>query len=154
MAETDGLRVGDSEREAVAAELREHYAQGRLTIEDFQRRLDAALKARTRGDLSKLISDLPNAKPAGAPLPAPPGSWRQHDRRSGPEFGSGDRGRRRAAVSGVSALLASIAGLLIVFDFMAGLRFPLPGKLGILIAIFTVIRALLRRVFRGGRRFR
>jgi Domain of unknown function (DUF1707) len=152
MAETDGLRVGDSEREAVAAELREHYAQGRLTIEDFQRRLDAALTARTRGDLSKLISDLPDAKPAGAPLPAPPGSWRQHGSRAS---GPGDRGhRRRAAVSGISTLLASIASLLIVFDFMAGLRFPLPGKLGLLIAIFTVIRGLLRRVFGGKRRFR
>jgi hypothetical protein len=55
-------------------------------------------------------------------------------------------------VSGVSALLASIASLLIVFDFMAGLRFPLPGKLGLLLAIFTVIRGLLRRVFGGRRR--
>ena len=41
MASSDDLRVGDAEREAVAAELREHYAQGRLTIDDFQRRLDA-----------------------------------------------------------------------------------------------------------------
>jgi|SRR5580704_15014431 hypothetical protein len=147
MAETDGLRVGDSEREAVAAELREHYAQGRLTIEDFERRLDAALTARTRGDLDKLITDLPHAAPAGAPLPAPPGSWRHHDRRSG------DGGRRgRAAFGRVSALLAALASVLIVFDFMAGLRFPLPGKLGILFAVFAVLRTLLRRVFGGRRR--
>ncbi len=151
MAETDGLRVGDSEREAVAAELREHYAQGRLTIEDFQRRLDAALTALTRGDLDKLITDLPDARPAGAPLPAPPGSWRHHDRRSGSGYG-GQRGR--AAFGRVSALLAALASVLIVFDFMAGLRFPLPGKLGILFAVFTILRTLLRRVFGGRRRFR
>jgi hypothetical protein len=151
MAATDGLRVGDSEREAVAAELREHYAQGRLTMEDFQRRLDAALTARTRGDLDKLISDLPHAMPAGTPLPAPAhGGSHQHGHGSG----NGHGGRRsRAAFGRFSALLAAFASLLIVFDFMAGLRFPLPGKLGILIAIFTVIRGLLRRVFGMRRRF-
>jgi hypothetical protein len=81
MAATDGLRVGDAEREAVAAELREHYAQGRLSMEDFQQRLDAALAARTRGDLDRLISDLPSVRPPGTPLPAPSsGNWRHHGR--------------------------------------------------------------------------
>jgi Domain of unknown function (DUF1707) len=150
MASTDGLRVGDAEREAVAAELREHYAQGRLTIEDFQRRLDAALSARTRGELDGLISDLPHAMPSGTPLPASTaGSWRHHGRGSGYGYG----GRRRSAFGRISTLLAALASCLIVFDFMAGLRFPLPGRLGILLAIFAVIRGLLRRVFGGRRRF-
>jgi DUF1707 SHOCT-like domain len=150
MASTDGLRVGDAEREAVAAELREHYAQGRLTIEDFQRRLDAALTARTRGELDGLIKDLPHAMPSGAPLPASTaGSWRHHGRGSGDGFG----GRRRAAFGRVSTLLAALASFLIVFDVMASLRFPLPGRLGILLAIFAVIRGLLRRVFGLRRRF-
>jgi hypothetical protein len=145
MASTDDLRVGDSEREAVAAELREHYAQGRLTIEDFQRRLDAALSARTRGDLDRLIRDLPHTMPAGTPLPASgAGSSRHHGRGSGYGYG----GRRRAAFGRISTLLAALASLLIVFDFMAGLHFPLPGKLGIVLAIFAVIRGLLRRIFR------
>jgi hypothetical protein len=30
---------------------------------------------------------------------------------------------------------------------MAGLRFPLPGRLGLLLAIFAVIRGMLRRIF-------
>lgn len=151
MAGTGDMRVGDAEREAVAAELREHYAQGRLTLEDFERRLDASLTARTRDDLDELIKDLPHAMPAGRPLPASgSGSSRQHGRGSG--YGYGGR-RRHAAFGRVSALLAALASLLIVFDFMAGLRFPLPGKLGILLAIFAVIRGLLRRVFGIGRRF-
>lgn len=145
MASTDDLRVGDSEREAVAAELREHYAQGRLTIEDFQRRLDAALSARTRGDLDRLISDLPHTMPSGAPLPASSaGSWRHHGRGSGYGYG----GRRRAAFGRVSTLLAALASCLIVFDFMSSFfRFPLPGRLGILLAIFALIRGLLRKIF-------
>lgn len=149
MASADDLRVGDSEREAVAAELREHYAQGRLTIEDFQRRLDAALSARTRGDLDRLIRDLPHTMPSGTPLPASTAaSWRHHGRGSG--YGNG--GRRRAVFGRISTLLAVLASCLIVFDFMASFRFPLPGRLGILLAIFAVIRGLLRKIFGGGRR--
>jgi hypothetical protein len=141
MASTGDIRVGDAEREAVAAELREHYAQGRLTLEDFQRRLDASLTARTRRDLDELIQDLPHAMPAGKPLPAAgSGPWHQHGR------GYGGR-RRRAAFGRVSSLLAALASLLIVLDFMAGLRFPLPGRLGLLLAIFAVIRSMLRRIF-------
>ena len=151
MAGTGDLRVGDAEREEVAAELREHYAQGRLSMEDFQRRLDAAFAARTRSDLDGLISDLPHAMPSSRPLPASgAGGWRQHGRGSG--YGYGGR-RRHAAFGRVSALLAALASLLIVFDFMATLRFPLPGKLGLLIAIFTVLRGLLRRIFGIRRRF-
>lgn len=143
MASTGDIRVGDAEREAVAAELREHYAQGRLTLEDFQRRLDASLTARTRRDLDELIRDLPHAMPAGKPLPAAgSGPWHQHGR----GYGYGGR-RRRAAFGRVSSLLAALASLLIVLDFMAGLRFPLPGRLGLLLAIFAVIRSMLRRIF-------
>jgi Domain of unknown function (DUF1707) len=142
MAGTGDFRVGDAEREAVAAELREHYAQGRLSLDDFQRRLDASLVAETRNDLDQLISDLPHARPAGRPLPAAgSGPW-QHGRGSG----SGGR-RRRAAFGRLTSMLAALASLVIVLDFMAGLRFPLPGRLGLLVAIFAVIRGLLRRVF-------
>jgi Domain of unknown function (DUF1707) len=145
MASTGDIRVGDAEREAVAAELREHYAQGRLTLEDFQRRLDASLTASTRRDLDQLIMDLPHTMPAGKPLPAAgSGPWHQHGRGSG--YGYGGR-RRRAAFGRVSSLLAALASLLIVLDFMAGLRFPLPGRLGLLLAIFAIIRGMLRRIF-------
>lgn len=155
MATSDSLRVGDAEREAVAAELREHYAQGRLSMEDFNQRLDAAFAARTRGDLDKLISDLPHAKPAGTPLPAPPpGSLRRHHDQnfvpSGPGFEYGER--RRAGYGRFTTLLAALVSLLVVFDFMASLSFPWPGRLGLLVAIFALIRGLLRRIFGGARR--
>ena len=41
MATQPSLRIGDREREAVAAELREHYAHGRLTLEEFNQRISA-----------------------------------------------------------------------------------------------------------------
>ena len=53
------LRASDAERDLAADRLREAHAEGRLTVEEFSERLDAALAARTRGDLEALTRDLP-----------------------------------------------------------------------------------------------
>ncbi len=63
------MRVGDAERDATAAQLREHFASGRLTHDELNERLDQTFAAKTRGDLSKVMTDLP-----GAPVfPGSPG---------------------------------------------------------------------------------
>jgi hypothetical protein len=68
MATGADWRVGDAEREAVAEQLREHYAAGRLTIDEFRTRLDAAYSATTAAGLSRVTADLPAAgpRPVGA----------------------------------------------------------------------------------------
>ena len=43
------LRVGDRERDAAADLLRNAHAEGRLTAEEFEERVGAALVARTVG---------------------------------------------------------------------------------------------------------
>jgi uncharacterized protein DUF1707 len=53
------LRAADRDRDRVAEVLREHYAVGRLTMEEFDERSTAAAKAKTLGDLRVLTSDLP-----------------------------------------------------------------------------------------------
>lgn len=53
------LRIGDTERDAALAQLREHYAAGRLTYDELPGRLDAALAARTRQQLDTVLADLP-----------------------------------------------------------------------------------------------
>ena len=53
------LRVGDSEREAVAGVLREQHLQGRLTSDEFQERLDRCFAAKIYGDLDALVADFP-----------------------------------------------------------------------------------------------
>jgi Domain of unknown function (DUF1707) len=63
MAAGNEMRVGDAEREAAAAELREHYASGRLTLDELNERIDKAFAATTRGDLNALMTDLPSARP-------------------------------------------------------------------------------------------
>lgn len=63
----DRLRVGDAERDEIASALHEHFARGRLTQEELDERLTAALSAKTAGDLRTVTEDLPG--PADAPLP-------------------------------------------------------------------------------------
>src|SRR5215467_13009256 len=70
MASQPSLRIGDRERDAVAAELREHFAHGRLTLEEFNQRLDAVFAAKTQADLSRITRDLPHVRSGGAPLPS------------------------------------------------------------------------------------
>ncbi len=73
MASGFDMRVGDAEREATAAELREHYASGRLTLDELNDRIDRVFAAKTRGDLDALMRDLPSARPGGAWAPGVPG---------------------------------------------------------------------------------
>jgi Domain of unknown function (DUF1707) len=53
------IRASDADRDRVAALLREHHAAGRLTAEEFNERMDAALDAKTLGELDELLADLP-----------------------------------------------------------------------------------------------
>ena len=74
------IRVGDVERDAAAAELGEHYAAGRLTIDELHERLGLVLSARTRADLTHVLADLPTIRrPARAPAPATPPSREQQE---------------------------------------------------------------------------
>ena len=66
MATGADWRVGDAEREALVGQLREHYAAGRLTIDEFRARLDAAYSAATAAGLSRVTADLPAAGPGAA----------------------------------------------------------------------------------------
>jgi hypothetical protein len=61
----DDLRVGDPERDEVALALRDHWALGRLTIEELDRRLERVYAAATRADLRAVTVDLPT--PEGPP---------------------------------------------------------------------------------------
>ncbi len=62
----DHLRMSDAEREEAAAELGEHYAQGRLDHAEHAERLDRVWAARTHGDLAPVFRDLPGHRRAPA----------------------------------------------------------------------------------------
>jgi uncharacterized protein DUF1707 len=168
------MRVSDAEREAAAAELREHFASGRLNQEELELRLSAVFAARTRGDLNAIFADLPSAGPAWAGAGAPGG---------GPAFGgpfgsgpfgtgpfgtgpfTGDArrewqqrhdawhagvGRRlsRVAFTAVLVWALFIVGILGVFGIGAGR----PIGIVLLLAALALVRRLLFIIFGRGRR--
>lgn len=61
-APAPGLRAGDADRDAAAAALGEHFAQGRLTFDELNVRLHATLTATTHGELSPVTRDLPDLR--------------------------------------------------------------------------------------------
>jgi hypothetical protein len=94
-APAPGARAGDADRDAAAAALGEHFAHGRLTLDELNARLDATLTATTHGELSQATQDLPDltmspaqaslprrkrARPGHKPGPAPGQGPRQHHR--------------------------------------------------------------------------
>ena len=58
-AQRPELRIGDADREATAAALGEHFAHGRLTIDELLTRLEAVFTATTQGDMTRITRDLP-----------------------------------------------------------------------------------------------
>ena len=153
MATGYNVRVGDADREAIAAQLREHYADGRLTLDELNERLDQTFAAKTRADLNVIMRDLPHvARPftdapaGGVRNTAWQGSaWPTPTGRSGWEYGTG-RQARRCGFAPVMALVwvALVASAVMLFGIGGGDR-PL--------AIVLIIAALafLRRLFGFGR---
>ena len=64
MSDAAGMRASDAEREQAAGALREHYAAGRLSAEEFGERLDSAYRASTVQELERLRRDLPDLPPS------------------------------------------------------------------------------------------
>jgi uncharacterized protein DUF1707 len=138
------LRIGDADREAAAAHLREHYAQGRLTLEEFTTRIDAAFAATTQSQLSALTHDLPPiaTPPARLPITAA-GTGRERARREH-RPGSGAR------LGMIPVIIAALAAWLLMVDLHLR-AFSSPGRLAIFLAIFAAVRWLMRRLWHVGR---
>lgn len=62
--QNDHLRVSDADRAKVGQQLERAVAEGMITLDEFSERYDAALAARTRGELSVVVADLPMGRPA------------------------------------------------------------------------------------------
>jgi len=153
MATGYNVRIGDADREAIAAQLREHYADGRLTLDELNERLDQTFAAKIKADLDVVMRDLPHV---ARPLTDAPASsfgntaaWPGPTGRSGWDYGS-ESGRRygRAAFAPLLVLMwvALIFGAVTLFGIGGGDR---PLAIVLLIAAF----AFLKRLFGfGGRR--
>lgn len=56
------MRIGDADRTAAVARLRQHQDAGRLTAVEFQERENRALAAGTQADLDLIFADLPSTQ--------------------------------------------------------------------------------------------
>ena len=69
LAGPDDLRIGTQEREDAVRVLGDHFAAGRLPVDEYEKRVTDALEAQIRGDLRPLFTDLPAPYP---PFMIPP----------------------------------------------------------------------------------
>jgi hypothetical protein len=164
------MRVSDAERDAAAAELREHFASGRLNQDELDERLTSVFAAKTRGDLNALFADLPSsghgrtgASAAGggqASGPFGPGTanrdpWAHSGAHSdwqgrGDAWrGSAGRGIGSFVFTGLLVWVLFIVGIVGVFGIGAGRPFGVV----LIIAAFALLWRLLFMIF-GRRRGR
>ena len=106
--------VTDADRDAVAEQLREHYATGRLSLDEFQRRLDAVYRAQTARELGAVTDSLPREGVAIRPG-APWGSY--------PAGYASKVARRRAALARTGRRVMLALGVLRGLS-QAGLSVP------------------------------
>jgi hypothetical protein len=66
----DHLRASHQDRDQIVEQLRVAGGDGRLDAEELDQRVEAALTARTYGELAALVADLPAGLPAGPVAPA------------------------------------------------------------------------------------
>ena len=144
MATGYNVRVGDADREATAAQLREHYADGRLTLDELNERLDQTFAAKTKADLNTVMRDLPHAVPTG---PQGPG-WQEAAwpgpmaNRSGSDYRGGDQGAGPGSRRPFAAF-APLMGLVWLFVILGAFSlFGLGGGGGRPLAIVLFIAAL------------
>lgn len=169
------MRVSDAEREAAAAELREHFASGRLNQDELDERLASVFAAKTRGDLNALFTDLPSSGHGWATAGAPGGGRTFGPGSSGPGApgwgpwtrpgaadanagwqagggawrGSAGRGIGRFVIASVMIWVLFIVGILGIFGIGAGR----PLGIVLLIAAFALLRRVIFMIF-GRRRMR
>jgi Domain of unknown function (DUF1707) len=129
------LRVGDAERDTTATLLREHYAQGRLSTDELNERLDATFSATTQGQLAEITHDLPRLTTA-APQRQPPAPVPHHH-----------HGR---ALAKVVTLLVVAAMVLGVAAIAHGAGSHGPRAIAELLVLLLVLRAVAGR--HAGRR--
>lgn len=136
MARYGGAAVTEADRDAAAAQLREHYAAGRLSLDEFQDRLDAVYRAQTVRELGTVTDSLPHESGVISP-----GAWGRY-----PGGYPLNAAKVRAAVAraGRRILLAFgvvTAGSLLVFTLLIIAFVAHGGLLGVVVGALLAILA-------------
>ncbi|MDJ0379636.1 DUF1707 domain-containing protein [Streptomyces sp. G-G2] len=119
------LRASDADRERVVERLRDAVAEGRIDMDEFEERLEAAYRSRTYAELAPLTSDLPavpGQEPAGAVAPHPVSFAKAPLPSSGRDTSSGESWPARIGGRGTSA-----AGVAIMSAFQRKGHWTVPA---------------------------
>jgi hypothetical protein len=112
------LRASDADREQFVEGLRQHHAEGRLTVEELTERTERAYQARTLGDLDALATDLPPIhRPAGSRAP---GTGTDPAPRPGPDPPAAGQATARAALLRSLLWYGMLSVVLLVVWAMSG----------------------------------
>ena len=158
MATGSDIRVGDADRDATATQLREHYAAGRLTLDELNERLEQTFTARTGTDLNAVMRDLPSLDGARAraggpaadsPLGAPllrndQGQWDQ---------GQWDQGGRRRGYSVLGTLVPVMLAIWALLLLGGAFAFGFGGGRPLAVVLLLAVLGMIRRMFGGRRRY-
>jgi len=158
MATGSDIRVGDADRDATATQLREHYAAGRLTLDELNERLEQTFTARTGTDLNAVMRDLPSLDGARAraggpaadsPLGAPllrndQGQWDQ---------GQWDQGGRRRGYSVLGTLVPVMLAIWALLLLGGAFGFGFGGGRPLAVVLLLAVLGMIRRMFGGRRRY-
>ncbi len=157
MATGSNIRVGDADRDATATQLREHYAAGRLTLDELNERLEQTFAARTGADLKAVMRDLPpldgawaraGGPAADSSLSAPllrsdQGQWDQGQ-------GQWGQGGRRHGYSVLSVLVPVMLAVWALLLLGGAFGFGFGGGRPLAVVLLLAVVAMIRRLF-GGR---
>jgi len=162
MATGFNVRVGDADRDAVAAQLREHYADGRLTLEELNERLDQTFAAKTKADLNTVMRDLPQVPRPAVGMPSGGTAWQGPAwpgpmvTKPGQDYGNGGWGGNQGSQRphGMGQAFAPLMGLIWFFVILGSVfLFGLGGgDRPLAIVLFLAALALVKRLFGAGRR--
>ncbi len=141
----DRIRISDADRERVTARLREHFAEGRLSPEELEERISAALSAKTFGELRHTMADLPDPAPAPELARQSP-AWAG---RRGGVFRSGPRLLPLAVFALAAALVIPGAGWLFLAFFQLVLALWLVAFVAGIFAVAR-LRRRMRRHWQSG----
>jgi hypothetical protein len=161
MATGSNIRVGDADRDATATQLREHYAAGRLTLDELNERLEQTFAARTGADLNAVMRDLPSldgawaraGRPAadsslGAPLLRNDQGQRDQGQWDQGQWDQGGRRHRYSALGMLVPVVLAIWALLLL-----GGAFGFGGGRPLAVVLLLAVVAMIRRMFGGRRRY-
>lgn len=134
MSSSPELRIGDREREAAATALGDHFAEGRITREEYDERSAVVWGARTESDLRPVFADLPGPQHAALS-------------RARPALGAARAGQaRRTWQPTGGGVRVPLLPLLLIVIAMAVLVDGWPVLLLAAVFWWVVARRVLRRV--------